>query len=682
MIFKKIRMENFRQYKGLMEFDFSFDQDKTISLFIAENGVGKTTFIQAFRFCFYGNLKNNKYLKLPKPNDLINNTVIYDLEDGEIAPVMVEVTFEHNGTNYIMNRTFEYIKHGNRMGAYTENSTLSYATGSSGYRTFNTYESNIEMNKILPAGLSHIFMFDGERMEKEISSREFKDELKESILGILNIKKYDSLINHLGETNLSTSVIGRLFNQISHSSIDEKIETEKYNQYKEKLDIYKNEFEQIKKEISNTENEINKLKDIQEELAANQQKIREISTIEFQIEKLESDKSNLANEIGKKGFSLLKYKLLMDNRSKFDQAAKEAMKTENFYQFVHIDTLNEILERKKCICGTVVEPNSTEEYIIRELKLSALPDAHAQYISFIESDIYSKTKNYQREVEYLRKYKKELDNVNAQLQELKGEERALREDIDNVEKQFGKNEQENIDSLHDKLFTLASEKKECEINITNFERLINNQEKTLRPMWDANQKNNNVTRAIEELRNIKERLLYEKLEKEEVARKTLSKFFNKEIELVMSGEYETRINEDYSINIIDRSKNIDVTEVLSTGQHVIISVSFIKSLISTAKELSEQYSGQSKYGVIMDAALSNLDESHIRNISEYNLVELDQLIFLSFKRQLRDEMFHNIKDKIGVAYSLEKEGNGIKSTQLNYEDLEDYIHFYEEDNNE
>lgn len=144
--------------------------------------------------------------------------------------------------------------------------------------------------------------------------------------------------------------------------------------------------------------------------------------------------------------------------------------------------------------------------------------------------------------------------------------------------------------------------------------------------------------------------------------------------MVISGNYRTSIKEDYYIEVIDNDKNIDSTSVLSTGQSVVVSISFIRALIDTASELSKEYSKGESYAVIMDAALSNLDEKHIQNVSKYNLNNFDQLIFISFKRQLRNEMYDSIKDNVGVVYEFIKETNEVVINKIEKDEIEEFIH--------
>ena len=61
----------------------------------------------------------------------------------------------------------------------------------------------------------------------------------------------------------------------------------------------------------------------------------------------------------------------------------------------------------------------------------------------------------------------------------------------------------------------------------------------------------------------------------------------------------------------------------------------------------------------MDAALSNLDDLHIDRMCDVSLNSFDQLLFLSFKKTLKGELFDGIEQRVGKVFNivLDKIGN-------------------------
>lgn len=90
MLIKKLRMENFRQFKGTTNVEFSTNPAKNVTVILGDNTFGKTTLLQAFNWCFYGTVvfphNPDFLLNLEKANDMIN---------GDTRDVEVEITVIH-----------------------------------------------------------------------------------------------------------------------------------------------------------------------------------------------------------------------------------------------------------------------------------------------------------------------------------------------------------------------------------------------------------------------------------------------------------------------------------------------------------------------------------------------------------------------------------------------------------
>ena len=54
MLLTKITLNDFRQFRGTQTIEFSTDKEKNVTIILGENGSGKTTFAQAFKWCLYG----------------------------------------------------------------------------------------------------------------------------------------------------------------------------------------------------------------------------------------------------------------------------------------------------------------------------------------------------------------------------------------------------------------------------------------------------------------------------------------------------------------------------------------------------------------------------------------------------------------------------------------------------
>ena len=53
MLIKSLKLKNFRQFKGDININFSYDPQKNVTIILGDNTYGKTTLLQSFNLCFY-----------------------------------------------------------------------------------------------------------------------------------------------------------------------------------------------------------------------------------------------------------------------------------------------------------------------------------------------------------------------------------------------------------------------------------------------------------------------------------------------------------------------------------------------------------------------------------------------------------------------------------------------------
>lgn len=680
MIFNYIKLKNFRQYKGEHFYEFSNPKkgEKKMTLIIAKNGVGKTTFLQAFRYCFYG--QNANYLKLPKSDELLNNSLEVELKQMDETELSVEVSFTHKSIDYIARRTQKYYKKNTKMikngnGEFV----LLYSTNMKGFKSLDQSSSEMKMWQILPPGLSHIFMFDGERIEKRIESNDYRKDLKESILGILDLKKIDYLIKLIGTLNRSRSVLGSLNSSISISTKEENDLKKIHSTLSKQLEDERDKLKQIVVEIKEKKKEIEKYRDIQKEIEQYKNDINNLERLESEVTSYNKDLDNFGEKYLMLSGKAILSKLLLSQKNNYEKFIQKSDNNKRFFQQVHIDTLKEIIKRQECLCGATVNENTDEFKRIEELFETALPLESAHHLNKI-ADTFKRVLSFQEQLEELKNIREQISKTKLKRRETENSANLLKEKIKRKEDELGNNSQVNIELLQEEENQLYVQQGETEKEIETTERLFKKKDNEYRTVLLKSVKNRKIREAIEGLEEIKLVLQEEQKRKDQHARSVLSEVYNRNFSKVIVGDYKIEIDNDYNLNITDLTSSKNVTEVMSTGQSVIVTMSFIKSLIETATIISRQVEENESYGVIMDAALSNVDETHINNLCQNNLNSLNQVIFLSFKRQLRNEMYEGIKDNIGKAYYLDREDNSIISEELDLTRLKEFIHKVEDKN--
>lgn len=148
MILNEIRLQDFRCFYGECKISFSSDQERNVTIVYAENGVGKTTLLNALLWCFYGETTS----RFEKREDILN----YDAKKEGRSLASVEVLFEHTGSHYIAKRFF---RSGNADGRNFVVARFDRG-GQIDIPSPDTF-----INTVIPREMAAHFLFDGEHAE-------------------------------------------------------------------------------------------------------------------------------------------------------------------------------------------------------------------------------------------------------------------------------------------------------------------------------------------------------------------------------------------------------------------------------------------------------------------------------------------------------------------------------------
>ena len=102
MLIKKISLVNFRQYIDTT-IEFATDSRKNVTIIMGDNGTGKTTLAQAFRWVLYGQTEF-------QIKELINRKVREQMVNGQDKSVSVTLDVFFNGVDYTIHRVETYRK--------------------------------------------------------------------------------------------------------------------------------------------------------------------------------------------------------------------------------------------------------------------------------------------------------------------------------------------------------------------------------------------------------------------------------------------------------------------------------------------------------------------------------------------------------------------------------------------
>jgi DNA sulfur modification protein DndD len=593
--------------------------------------------------------------------------------------MFVELHFESNQKKYIAKRSIEFQKVRGKLVQKQEDFLLSIATSTSGYKAVASSAEAINlMYQMMPPGLAYLYLFDGERLEKNISQGTSLKEVQETIRGFLNLKKYEVLIERIGSEKKQSTLINALESSVGSSKGEEQEVKEQYNQVMSTIGQLETDLERINERSKEIEEFINRHKDVQRKQSDISDLENQNNLLETKIRSLEQTINDRSDGFNNKSEKALLNKALLSVKSKYDGVMENHQHTDiKYYKNLHVDTLEQILSEEMCVCGTEIKRGTVLYERINTLFETALPNDYTSNIASI-NEFFTSAEGYGEELEL-------LDVIHREIIELKHEKNGYVTEVDN-NKQLIKNLESQLN--RDDQLKIEEMIKEKEINIrfqAEKELLLKANEgklEKLRPRYDEIVNKNDANRAVrtmiqllkEEANKLSEKLI----EEDRLARTSLAKHFNSYLAQVLPEKYEISIDDKYRFRleqVIDASKDrkVDSTEELSKGQSAVLSMVFLRALLETSKEMSKVVRDDSAHGIVMDASMATLDSKNVHRLATKIVSDFDQLLFLSVDRQLRDEMFEGIKDKIGKAYVIENKENIATIKPIGIVDLEERL---------
>ena len=184
MKIKKITFHNFMPFKGKQEVEFPMHETQNVMLIFGDNMRGKTSFLNAIRWGFYGVALGRHLRKITRSN-LINREAA---DEGDWT-MSVSLIFDHDGRSYQLNRKIE--KRENTSNPINDADFKESIGLRIDEKPITGDAIKYEINQVMPREISRFFLFDGELLqeyenlliEESEQGRKIKEHI-ESVLGV------------------------------------------------------------------------------------------------------------------------------------------------------------------------------------------------------------------------------------------------------------------------------------------------------------------------------------------------------------------------------------------------------------------------------------------------------------------------------------------------------------------
>lgn len=642
MLLKSIKLKDFRQFNGEQIISFSTDPDKNVTIIMGENGSGKTTFAQAFRWCLYGSTILTGTLLSQE-----RQTGMYSGEE-DYAEVTVEL--EHNNKNYVIRRKQNYRKDNNNE--VVRNGQVffgvSYKENDGNLVPVPAIEAELKIKEILPEELSGYFFFDGEHIEsmsKEINSGNKSRDIADAVKSLLGLKAEDKAMEHLKAGR--NSVIG-IYNESYNGAANSEIVQlgKEIGELTEELAAIQQRLTDIESSMRIDENQIKEL-DVRIAQNAN---VKELAQRRKVLEKnLEDLKVAKTEKIGLflKSFNSFapKYfssKLMLDSLKELNNAEK----LDTGVPDVTASTIEFLFKHSKCICGQHLTVGDEHYSTLYKLLDSIPPKSLGSLIREFTTACSEKTRSielfkdeFDDKFKFLREYENSRNTKEHELsvisEQLKGKEDVAKLERDRT---TYKNDLDKLKIERDEL----NQKKGIKENNKK------NNEERCRQLAAGNQHNAEIELYKEYAQYVYDQIKMEYDRKEEETRNELAISINEIFKQIYDGGFSLSLDEKYNIEVYPQLQT-------STGQSIAIILAFISGVIKMAREKKQKDGNMSTtepYPLLMDAPLSAFDKKRIVTVCDV-LPKIAEQVIIFIKDTDGELAEENLGNKIGERYRLD-----------------------------
>lgn len=642
MIIEKLTLENFRQFKTKQEIEFSLKKDSNITLILGDNTSGKTTILQAFLWCLYGRTE------FKSKHQMYNIEHANEMKNNSRSIIEVKINLKHQGRNYEVIRR-QNIKKINGVTKLDGVSVLSInekkESGETKPSSETSYESFIQ--EILPEELSSYFFYDTERFGN-IST---KKDLKESVKGLLGISVLENAIAHIGTRHRSGTVLWKINQEISQKSTDELKElNHKQEEHEKNINKKEKEIKQLTDEENKYINFIEKdettLKNMEETVKLQEQR----DTLKKYLDKIEknyeNEKKSISSTIGINPVNFFATPLINTVLEELKQSDFE----EKGIRDMNANSIEDIINRGVCVCGTKIDKD-TEPYnelidTLKYLPPQSISTQIKQFISMLEVTKNSSKTHYNSVLEkHTKILEVEQDIANVDDEYRKVSDRII-ETVDgrSIEERIKKNKS-HLKSLQTQLIHLNRDIEDLKEHIKKTQIRYND----LLAQNERNQEKITLLKYGDEVLNwLTNDLNKRQSEIKEELKDKVSYYFQK----IYHGNRFVEIDESYNVTLTS-GEGKHITDE-SAGLETVKNFSFITGLVDLAKnKLMEEVDLSNEYPLVLDAPFSNVDESHVVNISKVLPTVARQLILIVMAKDW-NYAEESLNYRVGKRYVLEK----------------------------
>ena len=634
----KINLHHFRQFYGKHEFTFATDSQRNVTLLHAENGVGKTTLLNAVLWAFYGETTK----KFEQKQKIVNFEAL--AEGKNVASV--DVLFEHDGQQYIVQRQ------------YVQKSETGGDVRVTSHRIENGNLVSVPAmtltNSVIPYEMAKYFFFDGEAAETFSAETNYKA-VGKAIKDMLGCSVAQAAIDDLAYA------IKGIEDDISElPGQDDLVRLQKeIKELTAKTEDGERQLAGLRELKARCATQIQEIDEKLRGVAAAQQlqrrrddKTSELKNVEA---KQHSANAALAKWIGTKGLLVIARRLATESLNFIDEQSLRGRIPSPYNE----DFVKELLHAETCICKRPLTPGSEEWRHVAELlknaskaetlgrvvrarsRVNTLKEGRKEAIRSLQTtqELIAELNNHRRRLDQeILEIGKELEG--APIKEVANWERERQELV---------RKQSDADNRHGAIqLAVRSYQAKIERLQAEFDRTATRTTKSTALIA----KRDLARRSINTLK----RLLGKH---EEEARKAIAHEVNKILTVTARREYYFRLDDGFEMNLYYQTGK---PVPKGSGENQLMSLAFIASLVDFSRKRASSSNGVLIPGTIaplvLDSPFGQLDARYRIDTAKFLPTLADQVILLVSSSQGDMDVLAALDESIGAEYILISENRG------------------------
>jgi len=641
----KISLHHFRQFYGKHEFTLATDPARNVTLLHAENGVGKTTLLNAVLWAFYG-VTTKKFEQREK---IINFEA---LQEGKNLAT-VEILFEHEGSTYILQRQHYQKSEQNAEARVTahriENGNLI------------AVPAITLTNSVVPPEMAKYFFFDGEHAETFSAETNYKA-VGKAIRDMLGCSVAQVAIDDLAYAikGIEES-IGELPGQDDLQRIQREIG--EINNRKEDADRQLAGLLELKAhcnaQIQQIDEKLRGVAAAQQLQKRRDEKTQERNNVES---KRHNANTTLARWVGTKGILVVARKLAKESLDFIDEQSLRGRIPSPYNE----DFVKEILHAEKCICKRDLHPGTDEWRYVAELLKNASKAETLGRVVRARSRINALKDGWNEAV-------RSLQTTQELIAELNEHHRRLDQEITEIGKQLEDAPIKEVATWERTRQELVRKLSEAEIRMGAIQLAARSYQARidkLQAEFDRTATRTNKTAALIDKRDLA-RLALNSLKTllgkhEDEARKAIVHEVNKILAVTARREYYFRLDDGFEMNLYYQTGK---PVPKGSGENQLMSLAFIASLVDFSRKRANKPDGVFIPGTIaplvLDSPFGQLDARYRVDTARFLPTLAEQLILLVSSSQGDNDVLAALDQYIGAEYVLISENRGPQGQKNN-----------------